>query len=885
MAIRKTEDTWSIDKPSYGNKMDAVLKTNAVLQLMSFLNLKPRVFFQTLFSSDDETIYTRAAQCLSANDGPSPLPKVLLDIWTRFPRVDNARRGLEQAIDPIVRDILERESTAVINCPGLKLRTSNVTLDTMLSTLGSADDGIRALVARLMPNSYKWLLHATSADNRYRARLRKSQAAETAPGDEDSSDDELGDAELDEDLNGRLRPMADDWRPDHPGFSRDPRLAVIFSLSTLAHVRNRATNALPMCLATQMTAHGASTRVCSTFTRLGAASSRRTMDRFRVRISQDAINRGIEAARADARWLGILDNVDLQIRRFQQRVNSRTYMLHITNCALIGCHSSVPEDATAVNPYLSLRGRRAVAGPADIRPTREDDTCLLQAFESRAGSLCLEYWPGAEAWPKRREMKDHIAALMPVCTPLEPEVTRTFPLGVLNTEEGSNKGVLRALELFREHLTMSKEEWGQHLHIMGGDFLTVRNMRNVQYLRQDDVGPVERLETILPQAQLFHFALNAAHMILHEHLGDAMHDPGSLSCHKDRLLHNFDVNKLDYAQTRALIRHSLISRILYCIGHLLGMDSWSQLKDWKPTPEEFSRTISLFVRRFATAKAAEKAQDVGDNVHAHNIFFIIASLRLLEFDSAVSHGDAGRVIRILKYWVFDFRGANKHNYARECAEILLRWQYELNEAQRKMWAASWFVNRWGRPGRFIASDLYLEHLNHDVKVVHLADGSGTHVDNIIEKGSACVEALRDIALQVSAFVGDSYVHRISREKKVVQDLMILFNVCKQGRLAEIDGSGDRFLPEPTKGDAPPRSKVQSTSSKGYARWNGTFGETLNVTTYDPQLGAAALEAEHDGTSVLKGSEFSSRDLGLDDMPQEGSGGVGGSLYLDSVSES
>jgi hypothetical protein len=87
-----------------------------------------------------------------------------------------------------------------------------------------------------------------------------------------------------------------------------------------------------------------------------------------------------------------------------------------------------------------------------------------------------------------------------------------------------------------------------------------------------------------------------------------------------------------------------------------------------------------------------------------------------EFEHAVCHADAGRVIRIFKYWAFAFRGAGQHNYARECVEVLVKWKYELTDALRTALEKSWFVNRWGKEGRWIASDLYLEQLNFWVKV-------------------------------------------------------------------------------------------------------------------------------------------------------------------------
>jgi hypothetical protein len=124
---------------------------------------------------------------------------------------------------------------------------------------------------------------------------------------------------------------------------------------------------------------------------------------------------------------------------------------------------------------------------------------------------------------------------------------------------------------------------------------------------------------------------------------------------------------------------------------------------------------------FATATAAKKALGAGDDWMAHSIYFIRDSLFFCMFEKAVSFADPGQLIRVLKYWVLAFRGVGQHNYARECAEVLVRWRYELPDKLQRALERSWFVNRWGLIGRTIASDLYLEQCNYWVKVCRSSD--------------------------------------------------------------------------------------------------------------------------------------------------------------------
>jgi len=112
----------------------------------------------------------------------------------------------------------------------------------------------------------------------------------------------------------------------------------------------------------------------------------------------------------------------------------------------------------------------------------------------------------------------------------------------------------------------------------------------------------------------------------------------------------------------------------------------------------------------------------GDDWQAHDIYFIRDALLFCEFEQAVSFADASRVLRVMKYWCFMFRGTGQHNYARECAEVLIKWKYELDGMLRSVLERSWFVNRFGQDGRWIAADLYLEQLNFWVKVRPILNG-------------------------------------------------------------------------------------------------------------------------------------------------------------------
>jgi hypothetical protein len=76
---------------------------------------------------------------------------------------------------------------------------------------------------------------------------------------------------------------------------------------------------------------------------------------------------------------------------------------------------------------------------------------------------------------------------------------------------------------------------------------------------------MEWLDYVLELSALWHFALNAMHMGMQAHLGNAILDPIGLAAHKGMLHHIWDVNKLNYAEEKSLIWHSLIAHLLHCI--------------------------------------------------------------------------------------------------------------------------------------------------------------------------------------------------------------------------------------------------------------------------------------------------------------------------------
>lgn len=144
---------------------------------------------------------------------------------------------------------------------------------------------------------------------------------------------------------------------------------------------------------------------------------------------------------------------------------------------------------------------------------------------------------------------------------------------------------------------------------------------------------------------------------------------------------------------------------------------WSELRKWEPKSMEELTTLAREIREeFATSTRGKAAKVHDNDWAAHDIFFIRDVLFFMVYEQAVRYADAGRMLCILKFWAYFFRGVGQHNYARECAEILVRFKYETPPGLQKAIERSWFFSRFGLDGCWIAADLYLEQLNYWVKV-------------------------------------------------------------------------------------------------------------------------------------------------------------------------
>ncbi|KAJ7435714.1 hypothetical protein B0H11DRAFT_2295371 [Mycena galericulata] len=799
---------------------------------MVFLSISTRQLLHWLFTTDIPCVTRPISHFMGYFATQNSLesqfaPAMVFSLWRDAKRYPKAQKYLREMTIPCAHELALQDSDRIISSPLLRIRLKTLTIRELRDMLHPTR--LIEIIQGLAP--FTWgLLHTFCASPNASRKRRKVDEDEPMPSaDEDWADDpnddpnlEAGDADPG-DSAGR------GWTKEYPGFSRNPVFVILLTICMLAFVRNRATNILPLILGLFFKISGTSSRVVLMLSNAGVCVSSRTVERLKARITDDAIRLAVELITSGQVFFTIFDNINIFLRKSQQRLSNTNDMINATNCAVVGIEGVEPFTKADLAEQLALRGQRAKATPSDILPTKEDDKIVGKSFVALIAEMIVAFTPGNSRWKDRKDIAAAVADMMPKDRPLPPTAADARPFGVFDVNEGSKKGVVKFLGAAQERSTLSQKLWS-----------------SISRIFVDDINAMERLEYVQELSAPFHFALQASHMLMRTHYGHAVEDPASLAAHKGLLNRKWDVNKPNYAAAKSLIRHSLIARILHCVMVINGFTLYSQLSGWQPTLADIQAIALTISTDFATATAAQKAQAAGDDWMAHSIYFIRDSLFFCMFEKAVSFADPGQLIRVLKYWGLAFRGVGQHNYARECAEVLVRWKYELPDKLRWALERSWFVNRWGLIGRAIASDLYLEQLNFWVKRVFIASGSGVTVEYIIRKGSACVEAFRDITHMVANFFGDPDRARRSKEVKFNQDLEALVTEM-QRRKFHVVSKDPHFVPAPPKKPPkkppknprppePPRSAIVDIFVKGAEEWNGKFTEFIKSTTFDPALG-------------------------------------------------
>lgn len=360
-------------------------------------------------------------------------------------------------------------------------------------------------------------------------------------------------------------------------------------VSIILFAKNRATNAFQTIMGLFLGISGASKRVLSVCNHMGVCISYEYVFRtaLSVRSSQvssveSALSQLTNSSQRRARdfvksgkrlWCLVYDNINFTFRKASQRLHNTTEQINATTSAVIALPACFT--ATLFEGACSVldRTRRQQSGDRremslhELVPTLEQQGQLRSAFYHAVRSLLLDNLPGLKGnKPRIKHIKKKVVAEKLTIRPLEGagEKTDFYPLPALNEEESSVKGTIRVVQtLVRDVLELAVDVAASKLRFFVGDWLTIRNLRLMKYMRITEPEAWGRMDWVQEAAMPFHFQLNAMHMLFRTHLGESDNNPSCLDRHRIRLQrYKLDKKKPEFNQARELAEQSLVARLL-----------------------------------------------------------------------------------------------------------------------------------------------------------------------------------------------------------------------------------------------------------------------------------------------------------------------------------
>lgn len=144
-----------------------------------------------------------------------------------------------------------------------------------------------------------------------------------------------------------------------------------------------------------------------------------------------------------------------------------------------------------------------------------------------------------------------------------------------------------------------------------------------------------------------------------------------------------------------------------------NVDSW--MKSDITRKSEIYAFCQAFVDRFVDFSYSTVNERSQDDVNNYATEVISLGLFYFNYKDVVKEGAGKRLEVCWKYLLPLFKGSDKRNYSGEVLRMLYSYNYTLSLCQTHQLLYSRFVNTHGVPGRNIAGDLHMEHLNRSCK--------------------------------------------------------------------------------------------------------------------------------------------------------------------------
>lgn len=153
--------------------------------------------------------------------------------------------------------------------------------------------------------------------------------------------------------------------------------------------------------------------------------------------------------------------------------------------------------------------------------------------------------------------------------------------------------------------------------------------------------------------------------------------------------------------------------------------------------------VSVVVCQYVdlTVTYDSQPQPTDDHVRAYACEVVSLGLLLMEFNYAIRKGDGTRILHCWHFFLLLFKASGRKNYAIEALILLTQHRYLFIPRMAKQLQWSRTINVHGQPGKNIAADLHMEHLNHACKEAISRLGANI-TDHSVERVGRCLGRLQ-----------------------------------------------------------------------------------------------------------------------------------------------
>ncbi|KAL9939425.1 hypothetical protein V8E36_001242 [Tilletia maclaganii] len=143
---------------------------------------------------------------------------------------------------------------------------------------------------------------------------------------------------------------------------------------------------------------------------------------------------------------------------------------------------------------------------------------------------------------------------------------------------------------------------------------------------------------------------------------------------------------------------------------------------WEDLRDAATKSLGALLAGDAAAAATLEGNRPSDHIVGHSICLLRDLGVYIELRHAVKHGDPGRVMAGLRQALPRFQAGGHHRYVVECLEMMMGIRAELPAALKPVMLAATLINHSGKQDGFLAADLDIEHIVHDLKHVFPVSG-------------------------------------------------------------------------------------------------------------------------------------------------------------------